>query len=141
MANEILQKSRSRIIAQAASSLGADIDPNNPSYAGGSVTTLENTIGSTNCNGADFVQIELDITAPPTAAAACEIWWRGSEDGSNWSKWKYSHTVGDTIETTADRYDGGIFMLSYQYTQLKMKAVDYGYTAVLYATPKLTEVQ
>ena len=145
MANEILQKSRSRITAQSASALTADEYPGDGSYSTtGNCATLDNTIdgGSENSQGADVVQLELDVTSAPGTAASAQIYWRGSEDGgTTWTKWKYSHTVGGDIATSADRYDAGIFVMTYQAVQLAVSAVDYDFTSVLYATPKLYEVQ
>jgi len=143
MANEILLKSRTTITAQASGALTAGEDPNSGTYTGGAATVIDNTYdaGTENSLGADYLQLELDVTTAPTTAGGAEVWYRGSEDGTNYTKWKYSHTVGDDIATTADRYDAGLFFLSYQYTELKVKAVDYGYTATLYATPKLHEAQ
>lgn len=143
MSNEILQKSRTRITAQASGALTADYDPSSGSYTGGAATTLDNTYdgGSENCKGADVCQLELDVTVAPTTQGEAQIWWRGSEDGTNWTKWKFSHTVGDDIATSTDRYDAGVFALMYQHTQIKVMAIDYGFTSTLYATPKLPEVQ
>lgn len=144
MANEILQKSRTRITAQGnGTALTADEDLNSASYTGDTSATIDNTYdgGSENGQGADFLQLELDVTSAPSTAAGAQIWWRGSEDGTNYTQWKYSHTVGDDIALSAARYDGGLFSLSYQYTQLAVMAVDYAFTAALYATPKLSEVQ
>ena len=42
---------------------------------------------------------------------------------------------------SADRYGAGVFVLEFDLTQLAVSAVSYGFTSVLYATPKLTEVQ
>lgn len=144
MANEILQKSRTRITAQAGgTALAADKNPGEAGYTGGAATAIDNTYdgGSENGKGADYLQLELDVTSAPGTAGTSSIWYRGSEDNSNWTKWKYSHTVGDSIATAADRYDGGMFLLSYQYTELKVMADDQVFTATLYATPKLQEVQ
>lgn len=144
MANEVLQKSRTRIEAQGnTTALTVDLDPTSGSYTGDTPATLDNTYdgGSENCKGADYLQLELDVTTPPTTEATAQIWYRGSEDGTNYTKWKYSHTVGDDIATTADRYDGGLFALRYQYTQLAVVAISYGFNADLLATPKLREIQ
>lgn len=144
MANEILQKSRTRITAQGnATVLTADEDPNSGSYTGDTPATLDNTYdaGTENCKGADYLQLELDVTTAPSTAGTAQIWYRGSEDGANYTKWKYSHTVGDDITTSIDRYDGGLFALSYQYTQLAVVAINYGFNADLLATPKLRELQ
>lgn len=140
MANEILQKSRATITAQAAGLLTADEDPNSNAYTGGATTVLNNTYVG-NCKGADNVRLELDVTIAPTVSTPVRIWWRGSENNSDWTKWKYSHTITEAVVNEVDRYDGGLFALSYQYNELKIVALDYGFTAALYATPKVREVQ
>ena len=142
--SEVRQKSRARITAQASGALTAGYDPTSGSYTGGAATAIDNTYdgGSENGLGAMFLNLELDVTTAPTTAATAEIWYRGSEDNSTWTKWKYSHTVGESIViTTATRYAAGLFELTYQYTELKAVAVSYGFTSTLLATPKLFESQ
>ena len=145
MANELLKKSRARITAQSSSALTAGQYPEDGSYtATSNCTSLDNTYdaGTENCKGAHYLNLELDITTAPATAATAAIYWRGSEDGgTTWTDWRYSHTVGKSIGTTADRYGAGVFVLEFDLTQLAVAAVSYGFTSVLYATPKLTEVQ
>lgn len=145
MATEFRQKSRSRFTAQSSSALTAGQYPEDGSYsATTNCTTLDNTYdgGSENCLGADYVNLELDVTSAPSTVATAAIYWRGSEDGgTSWTDWRYSHTVGKDIKTTADRYGAGRFMLNYQYTQLAVASVGYDFTSTLYATPKLIEAQ
>ena len=145
MATEFRQKSRTRITAQSSSALTAGQYPEDGSYSATSnCTTLDNTYdgGSENCLGADYVNLERDVTSAPSTAATADIYWRGSEDGgTTWTDWKYSHTVGKDIKTSADRYGAGRFMLNYQYTQLAVASVGYNFTSTLYATPKLIEAQ
>lgn len=145
MATEFRQKSRDRITAQSSSALIGDEYPEDGSYtATSNSATLDNTYdgGSENCLGADYVNLELDVTAAPNTTSTAVIYWRGSEDGgTNWTDWRYSHTVGKAIKTSADRYSAGRFMLSYQYTQLAVASVGYNFTSTLYATPKLIEAQ
>ena len=142
--SEILQKSRATITAQASGALAAGYDPNSGSYTGGAATVIDNTFdgGSENSKGSHFLNLELNVTTAPSTAATAEIWYRGSEDGTNYTKWKYSHTVGEPIViTTATRYSAGLFELTYQYTELKAVAVSYDFTSTLLATPKLYEGQ
>ena len=145
MANEVLQKSRDRFAAQSASALTADQYPGDGSYTlTTNCTTLDNTYdgGSENCKGADYVNLELDVTNAPSTAASADIYYRGSEDGgTTWTDWRYSHTVGKAIATSADRYAAGMFVLMYQSTQLAVAANNYDFTSALYATPKLMEIQ
>lgn len=141
MANEIRQKSRATITAQASGAHTAGTVPTDAT--GGTATTIDNTYdgGSENGLGAMYLNLDLDVTSAPPTAATADIYYKGSEDGSTWTAWKYSHTVGASIATSAARYQAGIFELTYQYTQLKVMANSYGFTSTLYATPKLVEIQ
>jgi len=144
MPNELLQKSRATITAQASGALAAGFDPISGSYTGGAATPIDNTYdaGTENSKGAEWLNLQLNVTTAPATAATAQIWFRGSEDGTNYTKWKYSHTVGDSIlAATVALYDAGMFQLSYQYTELKVMAISYGFTADLKATPKLMELQ
>lgn len=149
MANEILQKSRVTITAQDnSSSLDETYDPNSGSYTGGTPTVIDNTYdgGSENAKGAEILNLELLVTTGPTTDGGAEIWYSTSEDGTNYTRFKYSHTVGDDIIATTGgdgyRYIAGIFVLTAQYTKLAVNAVDYDIgDCTLYATPKLMEAQ
>jgi len=144
MANEILQKSRPPITPQASGVLTAGFDPNSGSYTGGTATVIDNTYdaGTENSRGSEWVNLQLNVTNAPATAATAQIWYRGSEDGVNYTRFKYSHTVGDSIlAATVALYDAGMFQLSYQHTELKVMAISYGFTANLLATPKLMELQ
>jgi len=145
MASEILLKSRAVVTAQAnTAALTAGYDPNSGSYTNlGAVIVLNNGYAaSENCKGAHFLSLELNVTAAPSTQATAEVWYSVSEDDTNYTYWKYSHTIGDPILiTTARRYDGGIFELSAKYTKLAVKSVSYAFTAALLATPKLYEAQ
>jgi len=145
MPSELRNKSRARITAQSSSALTAGQYPEDGSYSATSnCQTLDNTydVGTENCLGAHYLNLELDVTTAPSTAATADIYWRGSEDGgTTWTDWRYSHTVGKAIKTTADRYGAGKFMLSYDYTELAVAAVGYNFTSTLYATPKLIEAQ
>jgi len=76
-------------------------------------------------------------------AGGAEIWYSESEDGTNYTRYRYSHTVGETLSTTDDLYyDAGIFVLKAQYTKLAVNAVDYDIPdCTLMAYPKLPELQ
>jgi len=144
MATEILQKSRTRFAAQTSSEVAAGEYPGDGSYTEESAcVTLANTYAaSENCSGAEVVVLELDVTTDPATAATSAIYWRGRKASGSWTKWKYSHAVGDTISAVAaDLYDAGMFYLQYEETQLAFIAIGYTFTGVLYATPKLMEIQ
>lgn len=143
--SELRNKARDRITAQANGALTASYDPTDTiNYTGGAATTIDNTYseGTENSLGADYLVLELDVTTPPAAETSAEIWWRGSnDDGTKWTKWKYSHTVNESILTAADFYAALTFGLKYNWTELKVVAVDSSFTSTLYATPKLIEAQ
>jgi len=146
MANEILVKSRAAITAQDnSSSLDASYDPNDGSYTGGTPTVIDNTYdgGSENAQGADYLNLILFVDDAPATEGGAQIWYSESEDGTNYTRYRYSHTVGDAISTTDDYYyDAGIFVLTAQYTKLAVNAVDYDIVdCTLMAYPKLLEVQ
>jgi len=146
---EVLNKARSRATAQSASSLTAGEYPgdsvyDSPSSLTANCTTLDNTYdgGTENAQGADYLVLELDVTSAPATDAVAHIYWRGRKASGSWTKWKYSHTVADTIlDDGADLYDAGLFELMYDETQLAVAAVDDDFTSVLYATPKLMAIQ
>jgi len=143
MANEVLLKSRARITAQGnGTALTADVDPNG-SYTGDTPVILNNKYtGTENCKGAEALQLELDVTTHLGGDTSAEIWYTISEDGTNYTKWRYSHSIGETIlDATTPRVDAGIFSLSAQYTKLAVVARDVAFNANLYATPKLMEIQ
>ena len=144
MPSEVLQKSRTRIEAQGnLTSFTADINPNDGLYTGDTPLVLDNTYdgGAENCKGASWLNLELDVTTPPGTEAGAQIWYCESEDGTHYTYWKYSHSVGDPILTNAARYDAGSFLLKAAYTKLAVMAVSYGFNADLLATPKLMEIQ
>ena len=145
MANEILLKSRTRIEAQGDSAaLTAGEDPNSGSYTGDTPAVLDNRIAASSGEpkGAEYLQLELNVTTHAGGDATAEIWDSISEDGTNYTKWRYSHTVGETILSAATpRCDAGLYVLTAQYTKLAVVAKAVGFNADLLATPKLMEVQ
>jgi len=143
MATEIWVKSLSTITAQDnTSSLDETYDPNSGSYTGGTSTVINQTSGE-NAAGAEMLNLILFVDDAPATAGGAEIWYSESEDGTNYTNYRYSHTVGEEIGTTDDiYYDAGLFMLTAQYTKLAVNAVDYDIVdCTLYATPKLMESQ
>jgi len=151
--SEIRQKSRTRITAQTnysgtgfkAGEYPTDTTWNTSgNYYGGTPTVIDNTFdgGTENGLGAMFLNLELDVTDAPATAATAEIWYSTSEDGTNYTLWKYSHTISESILTTANRYAAGLFELTAQYTKLAVAAISYDIdAATLYVTPKLYEAQ
>lgn len=155
MANEILLKNRTIITAQQNYQTGpvawkANEYPTDATwntsgaYYGADPTIINNTIGTVNGKGAHFLKLILAvITGAATTGASAQIWSSESYDGTNYTKYKYSHTVGELI-TDADGvyYDAGIFELTAPYTKLVVAAITYDIDAGdLLAIPMLYEVQ
>ena len=139
MANKVYIESTSQETAQASEAISAD-----SLASDGNVTTLDRTHdgGSENMIGCSDVTLLLDVTAEPSTDATAEVWYRISQDGTDWSDWRYSHTVGATIASAAaDLYDAGLFELVAPYCELKIKAIDYGFTCTLYAQGNRPEIQ
>lgn len=134
MANEIRKKFRAAITAQASAAITAD------AFSGGSETVLDNTYdgGSENCLGAEFVELYLNVTSGPTSAASAEVWAAHSHDGTNYTAYEYVASV--EVPTGTGLYFVGYMALS-SYNKLKIKAIDYGFTAALTAVPVLMEAQ
>lgn len=143
MANEVWLKSGTTITAQDnTSSLDTDYDPNSGSYTGGTPTVIRNDSGQ-NAAGAEWLNLEFFVDDAPATEGGAEVWYSESEDGTNYTQYRYSHTIGDAIGTTDDLwYDAGLFLLKAKYTKLAINAVDYDIVdCTLYATPKLPEIQ
>ena len=148
MATEILIKSRAAITAQDnTSSLDASYEPTSVSYTGETPTVIDNrSAESGNSKGADYLNLILLVTTGPATAGGAEIWFSESEDGTHYTKYKYSHTIGDTITATTAGddiyYDAGMFILKAQYVKLAVNAVTYDIgDCTLLAYPKLPEAQ
>lgn len=159
MVAEILLKSRAAITCQAKNATYAFQAGEYPTdatwntgdtvYCGGTPTVIDNTYdgGSENAKGADYLNLILLVTTgPTTTATTVQVWYSESEDGTNYTQYKYSHTVGDTIAiTTAGdgvRYDAGVFVLKAQYTKLALATVTTDVPDMtLYGYPKLYEAQ
>ena len=146
MANEVLLKSRAAITAQDnPNPLDTDYNPLHASYAGGESAVIDNTYdgGSENAKGADYLNLILFVDDAQATAGTAEIWYAESEEGTNYTRYRYSHTVGETLSTTDDLYyDAGIFVLKAQYTKLAVNAVSYDIPdCTLFAYPKVAEIQ
>ena len=146
MANEVWVKSLSTITAQDNTAiLDATYDPNSASYTGGTPEVIDQSSGE-NAAGAEMVNLELLVTQGAATDCTAEIWSSESEDGTNYTEYKYSHKVGDTIiQTTGgdgNRYDAGLYDLKAKYTKLAVNSsgddID---DCTLYATPKVPEIQ
>ena len=155
MANEILLKNRTIITAQQNYQTGpvawkANEYPTDATwntsgaYYGADPIVINNTIGTVNSKGAHFLKLILAVTiGAATTGASAQIWYSESYDGTNYTKYKYSHTVGELItDVDGVYYDAGIFELTAPYTKLVVAAVTYDIDdGDLLAIPMLYEVQ
>lgn len=139
---EILKASRDTFVAQGNSAaLSAGLDPNEPAYTGDTPATIDNrhleTATGSVTKGADYLNLELEVTAAhATNNAVTEVWYQEAEDPLKWSKWKYSHTIPDSIiAAVVDHYDAAAFELNARYTKLAVVS-DNAINANLIATPK-----
>lgn len=155
MANEILIKSRDAITCQTKDATYAFQAGEYPTdatwntgdtvYCGGTPTVIDNTYdgGSENAKGADYLNLVLLVTDAPATASTVQVWYSISEDGTNYTQYEYSHTVGTSIGTSDGiYYDAGMFVLKAKYTKLALVTVGYDVPDMtLYAYPKLYEAQ
>jgi len=157
MSSEILLKNRSVITAQQNYQIGpvafkANEYPTDATwntsgtYYGAAPAVIDNRIsgGSDNGKGAHFLKLILSVTVgAATTGASAQIWYSESHDGTNYTKYRYSHTFGELI-TAEDGvyYDAGIFELSAPFTKLAVAAITYDIdAATLLAIPMLYEGQ
>ena len=137
MANEVLKKLRTAFVAQASAAITAD------AFSGGAETPLDNTFdgGSENCKGADKVRFSLDVTVAPSSEAIAEIWTAKYDDeNSRYEEYEKSLYIVIPVTVTGS-YSVGTIVLNSSLTKAKIKAIDYGFTAELIATPILPEIQ
>lgn len=132
MSNEVQRKYRSAVSVQASAAIVAG------AFSAGDQTSIDNT-PTGNGAGADEIQLTLDVTGAPAAAAKAEIYMSTSEDGTNWTNEVLITTID--IETVAQDYQAGIVYYPRKHTKYLIKAIDYGFTAALNGTPVLPEVQ
>lgn len=131
MANEIRVKRLSEITAQASAAITAN------AFSGGSQTAVTQT----NAPGAQALDLYMDVTSAPSTAAEAEIWREASREGTTYTAAELVLKVPNSITTSAALYYAGRMWDLQAYEKLKVKAINYGFTAVLYAVPVLPEVQ
>jgi len=137
MANEVRKKLRTAFVAQASAAITAD------AFSSGSETPLDNTYdgGSENCLGADQARMSINITAAPSSEAVAEIWTAKYDDeNSQYEQYEYALSAVIPVTVTGS-YSAGFIVLDSSLTKAKIKAIDYGFTAELIATPILPEIQ
>ena len=96
--------------------------------------------GSENCKGADQARMTVNVTAAPSSEAIAEIW-TAKYDDENTQYEEYEYALSVTIPTSTGSYSAGTIVLDSSLTKAKIKAIDYGFTAELIATPILPEIQ
>lgn len=131
MPNEIRVKRLSEVTAQASAAITAN------TFSGGAQTAVTQT----NAPGAAALDVYLNVTAAPSTAAEAEIWREASREGTTYSKEEFAMRVPQAIATSAALYYVGRLYDIQAYEKLKTKAINYGFTAVLYAVPVLPEIQ
>jgi len=134
MANEIWKKALSTITAQASAAITAD------ALSGGSTTTINRAGSGGNAEGAFEADIYVNVTSGPSGGdATAEIWMEASDDNSTFCEDEYCLSVKIPSSQTG-RFHAGVVELP-KYCNLKIKAVDYGFTASMLAVPQLPEAQ
>lgn len=135
MANQIYQDWAASITAQASAAITAD------AFSEGAQTVVDATHdgGSENAKGAFAVDVWINVTSAPSNIAEAEIWSAESPDNTNFSTDQFS-LVANVPASTGYVYIGRHYLQA-PYTKLKIKAVDYGFTATLLCMPVTMEVQ
>ena len=134
MANEVWKKAKSTITAQASAAITAD------ALSTGTTTDIDRTAASGNAEGAFEADVFVDVTVAPSGGdATAEIWMEASDDDTTYCEDEYCLSV-EVPNGTTGRFHAGRVELP-KYCRLKIKAIDYGFTASLLAVPELPEVQ
>lgn len=139
MANEVRKKLRTAFVAQASAAITAD------AFSGGAETPLDNTYdgGSENCKGADQARMTVYVSGTaPTGDAIAEIWTaKYDDDNARYEEYEYALSVAIPSGSTSKSFSAGLIELDSTLTKAKIKAIGYGITAELIATPILPEIQ
>jgi hypothetical protein len=122
----IYERFGTRITAQASAAITADTDST------GTQTLIDKASGQ-NGDGAQWFDVYVDVTAAPSADAGCELYTSGSSNGTDAAAFEYALT--GKIPAVADQYRLGSLHITPQEFNAKIKAIDYGFTAVLYLVP------
>lgn len=134
MPTEIHNKALSSITAQASAAITAD------TFSTGTQTTVNQAGASGNVEGAFEADLYADVTVAPSGGdCILEAWVEASRNNTDFSAAEFALTVVVPNGDTGD-FHLGIVELP-PYSKIKLKAVDYGVTAVLYAIPRLPESQ
>lgn len=135
MASQIYQSWGAKITAQASAAITADTD------SGGAQTVVDATYdgGSENARGANAVDVWCNVTAAPSSAAGVELWASESLDGTNFAEAQLSLRA-DVPASTGYVFVGRHYIQA-PYTKLKVRAIDYGFTAVVECLPLTVEAQ
>ena len=134
MANEIRNKYRSSVTAQASAAISAD------AYSTGTQDVIDVSASSGDYVGCQALDCYINVTSAPSTAATCELYMEASYDGgSNYADEEYC--LSCEVPTSTGRYHLGLLTGLPGTCKLKIKAIDYGFTASLEVVPILFEVQ
>ena len=129
--HEIRKKLRTAFVVQASAAITAG------AFSAGAETAIDNTYdgGSENGLGADIARLTINVTSAPATAATAEIWTAIYDDFTGaYEQYEYSHTIAIPVTVTGS-YSAGYLDLTATLTKARIKAVGYGFTASLIATP------
>jgi hypothetical protein len=123
-------RTRAAFTAQASAAITAD------TLSGGTTTDFDTASGG-NADGSDHFDAEVDVTSGPSSTAVCEIWCEALQhDGSDYAAAYRIATVPIPIAaSTAAKYHVPIYNVPRK-GKLKLKAVNFGFTASLSVIPR-----
>jgi hypothetical protein len=121
------ERAGSELTAQASAAITAG------AFSAGTETPIE--IESTgNADGAQWLDCYINVTSAPATAGSCELWMAASPDGTNYAAYEYALTVA--VPTATGRYHLGQLIGLPREMKLKVKAIDFGFTAGLTVVPR-----
>jgi|SRR5690606_16110844 hypothetical protein len=127
---DIKLRTRAAFTAQASAAITAD------AFSGGSQTDFD-TASAGNADGCDHFDVEVDVTAGPSSDAVCEIWCEPLEhDGAGYaSAYRIATVPISIVASSAAKYHVPIYNVPRK-GRLKIKALNYGFTASLSVIPR-----
>lgn len=134
MPTEIQTKYESSITAQASAAITADAD------SGGSLTTIDNSSSGNGSGCYAYKCFAVVTTAPSGGDAIARIKYAGIDTGT---PTKFDNgSIGVTIpDGETGTFEIGDIYSPAKYSQVKLAAEDYGFTASLTVVPMLPESQ
>lgn len=133
MATQIPIIYKSDITAQASTSITAG------TISTGTLTTIINTIAG-NGGGCHAYQVFVSISSPPSGNATARIYYAGKQNAAptNFDSGSLSVSIP---QGTTGTIEAGIIYAPALYSQVKLGAEDYGFSASLIVVPILPEAQ